>query len=101
VTDTRHTKASLRLPAKTAAKNICSEQDDCASGFAWIAREPQLMCGAKGRASLQRSTDYHNPAPHFQRKSHIPQDFHKIYSIDRMDSFTVGARFPLPAAPLL
>ena len=30
-----------------------------ASGFAWFAREPQLMCGAKGRASSQRSIDYH------------------------------------------
>jgi hypothetical protein len=34
--------------------NICSEQDGRASGFAWLAREPKLMCGAKGRASLQR-----------------------------------------------
>jgi len=25
--------------------------------LAWLAREPQLMYGAKGRASSQRSTD--------------------------------------------
>jgi hypothetical protein len=37
-----------------------SEQDGSASGFAWVAREPQLMCGAMGRASSLRSTDYHN-----------------------------------------
>jgi hypothetical protein len=30
-----------------------------ASGFTWVAREPQLMVGAKGRASAQRSIDYH------------------------------------------
>jgi len=34
-----------------------SEQDGSASGFAWVAREPKLMCGAKGRASSQRSID--------------------------------------------
>ena len=39
---------------------FCSEQDDYASGFAWLAREPQLMCGAKGRASLQRHQEYHS-----------------------------------------
>ena len=27
--------------------------------FRLVAREPQLICGAKGRASLQRSIDYH------------------------------------------
>ncbi len=66
-----------------------------ASGFSWVAREPQLMYGAKGRASLQRSTDYHIPAQHFQRKSHIPQDFHRIYSSFRMSSITAGAEFSL------
>jgi hypothetical protein len=30
-----------------------------ASGFTWVAREPQLMVGAKVRASAQRSTEYH------------------------------------------
>ena len=46
-------------PQKTAVSSHCSEQDVRASGFAWVAREPQLMCGAKGRASSQRSIDYH------------------------------------------
>ena len=46
---------------KEAVSGSCSEQDDSASGFAWLAREPQLMCGAKGRASSQRSIDYHSP----------------------------------------
>lgn len=50
-----------------AGINFCSEQDDRASGFAWLAREPQLMCGAKGRASSQRSTDYHTGRPGSQR----------------------------------
>jgi hypothetical protein len=45
---------------------FCSEQDDRASGFAWYAREPELMCGAKGRASSQRSTDYHTGRPESQ-----------------------------------
>jgi hypothetical protein len=46
-----------------------SEQDGSASGFAWVAREPKLMCGAKGRASSLRSIDYHNPACFRQHKS--------------------------------
>ena len=33
-----------------------------ASGFAWFAREPKLMYGAKGRASSQRSAEYHSPS---------------------------------------
>src|SRR5271157_2184001 len=62
---------SLRVPADadkparsrvTADSKNGSEQDDRASGFAWYAREPQLMCGAKGRASSQRFTEYHVPA---------------------------------------
>jgi len=46
-------------PPAQAVKNFSSEQDDSASGFAWVAREPQLICGAKGRASSLRSIDYH------------------------------------------
>jgi hypothetical protein len=49
-------------PQKEAVSGSCSEQDDSASGSAWLAREPQLMYGAKGRASSQRSIDYHNLA---------------------------------------
>src|SRR5271157_4052218 len=30
-----------------------------ASGFTWVAREPRLMVGAKGRASAQRLIEYH------------------------------------------
>jgi hypothetical protein len=30
----------------------CSEQDDSASGFAWVAREPELMFGAEGARIL-------------------------------------------------
>jgi hypothetical protein len=40
-----------------------------ASGFAWVAREPKLMCGAKGRASSQRSIDYHIPSRPSKGKS--------------------------------
>jgi hypothetical protein len=32
----------------------CSEEDHSASGFAWVAREPELMVGAEGRSSSQR-----------------------------------------------
>src|ERR1017187_9950347 len=46
---------------KEAVSGSCSEEDDGASGFAWLAREPKLMCGAEGRASSQRSIDYHIP----------------------------------------
>jgi hypothetical protein len=46
-------EADLRLPAKKEAVSMNrSEQDDGASGFAWVAREPQLMCGAKGARIL-------------------------------------------------
>jgi hypothetical protein len=38
----------------------CSEQDDSASGFAWVAREPELMFGAEGRSSSQRFQGYHD-----------------------------------------
>ena len=63
------TDADLRLPAKKVAVSVhCSEQDDRASGFAWLAREPQLMCGAKGRTSSLRSIDYHSPPSPFQQK---------------------------------
>ena len=34
----------------------------------WVAREPRLMCGAKGRASSLRSTDYHNCSCRRQQK---------------------------------
>jgi hypothetical protein len=47
---------------------IFSEQDGSASGFAWVAREPELMCGAKGRASSLRSIDYHNRTHQYQQK---------------------------------
>jgi hypothetical protein len=33
---------------KEAVSGSCSEQDDSASGFAWVAREPQLMLGQRG-----------------------------------------------------
>jgi hypothetical protein len=45
---------------KEAVSGDSSEQDDSASGFAWVAREPKLMVGAEGRASSQRSIDYHS-----------------------------------------
>ena len=35
-----------------------------ASGFTWFAREPELIYGAEGRASSQRSVEYHSrPRP--------------------------------------
>ena len=54
---------------KEAVSGSCSDQDDSASGFAWVAREPQLMCGAEGRASSQRSIDYHSPPRFCQGKN--------------------------------
>src|ERR1035438_1018605 len=52
-----HVQTNLRIPAKMSGSGSCSEQDDNASGFAWVAREPQLMFGAGWRASSQRSID--------------------------------------------
>jgi hypothetical protein len=55
---------NLRSPAKKeAVSGSFSEQDGSASGFSWIAREPELMYGAEGRASSQRSVEYHIPTP--------------------------------------
>jgi len=40
-------------PQKSAVSNRrSSEQDVCASGFSWVAREPELMYGAKGARIL-------------------------------------------------
>ena len=39
-------------PQKIAVSNSGSEQDVRASGFAWDAREPKLMCGARGARIL-------------------------------------------------
>ncbi len=56
-----HADTDLRSPAKNeAVSGGFSEQDGCASGFTWVAREPELMDGAKGRASSQRLVEYHN-----------------------------------------
>jgi len=57
----RHEPAVTRK--NKAVSGGFSEQDDSASGFAWVAREPQLMYGAKGRASSQRFLEYHIPTP--------------------------------------
>lgn len=52
----------LRLPAKKKRFQVVARNRmTCASGFHLAAREPQLMYGAKGRASSQRSIDYHDP----------------------------------------
>ena len=56
-----HNAPAAIIRKKRRSQNHCSEQDVRASGFSWYAREPQLMCGAKGRASSQRSIDYHIP----------------------------------------
>ncbi len=40
--------------AKMRFQGGCSEEDHSASGFAWVAREPELMVGAEGRISSQR-----------------------------------------------
>ena len=37
---------------KKSGLNSRSEQDVRASGFAWVAREPQLICGAEGARIL-------------------------------------------------
>jgi hypothetical protein len=39
-----------------------------ASGFTWVAREPRLIVGAKGRASAQRILGYHNRTRYCQPK---------------------------------
>jgi hypothetical protein len=58
-------------------KKICghmgfsSEQDVGASGFSWVAREPQLIVGAKGRTSSQRSLEYHKLSGRLQHA--LPQ----------------------------
>jgi hypothetical protein len=57
----RHEPAVTRK--NKAVSGGFSEQDDSASGFAWVAREPQLMYGAMGRASSQRSVEYHIQSP--------------------------------------
>jgi len=42
-----------RFPAeKEAVSRSRSEQDIRASGFSWVAREPKLICGAKGARIL-------------------------------------------------
>ena len=41
----------------------------CASGFTWVAREPQLMDGAMGRASAQRFIEYHVLATDYKEKN--------------------------------
>jgi hypothetical protein len=63
-----HMQTNLRIPAKMSGSGSCSEQDNRASGFAWVAREPQLIFGAGWRASSQRSIDYHNLARLRHRK---------------------------------
>ena len=51
-----------------------------ASGFTWVAREPQLMVGAEGRASSLRSIDYHN-SPLFQQcKIEVKSGFLRLAS---------------------
>jgi hypothetical protein len=57
----RTRKQTCGHPQKAVSGNY-SEQDGCASGFAWFAREPKLIFGAEGRASSQRSIDYHKAA---------------------------------------
>jgi hypothetical protein len=59
---TSQRKSSLAYTSASPQKRfwLFSEQDGSASGFAWVAREPKLMCGAKGRASSLRSIDYYN-----------------------------------------
>jgi len=52
------------IPQSPAGKKrfqeISRNRMTSASGFAWFAREPKLMVGAEGRASSQRSIDYHS-----------------------------------------
>src|ERR1700691_892417 len=51
-------------PAVTRKKKrfqvVARNRMTSASGFTWFAREPKLICGAEGRASSQRSIDYHS-----------------------------------------
>jgi len=50
----------LRSPAKKAVQVVARNRMTSASGFTWFAREPKLIVGAEGRASSQRSIDYHS-----------------------------------------
>jgi hypothetical protein len=61
----------LRSPAKKKRfQGMARKRMTSASGFTWFAREPKLIVGAEGRASSQRSTDYHSRARLRQRKTH-------------------------------
>jgi len=53
----------LRSPAKKKRFQVVARNRmTSASGFTWFAREPKLIVGAEGRASSQRSIDYHIPS---------------------------------------
>jgi hypothetical protein len=51
---TSQRKSSLAYTPASPQKRfwLFSKQDSSASGFAWVAREPKLMCGAKGARIL-------------------------------------------------
>jgi hypothetical protein len=53
-------------PHKKAVSGVSRNRMTSASGFTWVAREPQLMFGAKGRASAQRFLEYHHLARFLQ-----------------------------------
>jgi hypothetical protein len=56
---------------KSGPKGISRSGMTSASGFAWFAREPKLMVGAEGRASLQRHSEYHNQSAPPAKKSQL------------------------------
>jgi hypothetical protein len=58
----------LRSPAKKRFQVIAQNRMTSASGFTWFAREQKLIVGAEGRASSQRSIEYHSPSRLRQKK---------------------------------
>ena len=56
------------LPRKQRSQVVARNRMTSASGLTWFAREPKLICGAEGRASSQRSIDYHSSTRFRQAK---------------------------------
>jgi hypothetical protein len=65
----KRARTNPRYPAKNAVFFVARNRMTALQVLAWLAREPELMYGAKGRASSQRSTDYHSRHFHSSKKS--------------------------------
>jgi hypothetical protein len=86
----------LRLPAKRKRFQIIARNRmTSASGFTWFAREPELIFGAEGRASSQRSTEYHSASLNLQEKNR------DVYAVTASRFTTGPAGFASRSGPLL